>query len=126
MGYALNIEIPENQQNFTERPTVVLIHGWTGIWNMNQVILNIPDFNMIGDEFIKSHDVNVVKIKWNVKGGNLYPYAAAAVPNIAKEVAEFLDAKLGKNPDLWQKLVVAGHSLGAHIAGEEILIHTNK
>lgn len=118
MGHVVNIEIPEDQQKFTERPTVVLIHGWTGIWNINQVILSDPELNVVSDAFYQHHDVNVVKVKWSGEGGNLYPFAAAAVPNIAKEVAAFLDAKLGNNSDLWRKLLVAGFSLGAHIAGE--------
>ena len=119
MGYDVDIEIPKDQRKFTERPTVVLIHGWTGVWNINQIILTGPGFDIIRDVFYKHHNVNVVKVKWSGGGGNLYPFAAAAVPNIAKKVAAFLDVKLGKNPHLWRTLLVAGHSLGAHIAGEK-------
>lgn len=122
-GHDLDIiQISSNQQNYIERPTVLIIHGW--ILKIN-VLQRLMDFQMAKTVFQKHHNVNIVQIRWSANGINLYQDAVAEVPKIAVKVAKFLDDKLEKDSNLWKSLVIVGHSLGSHIAGEDCWHYCN-
>jgi hypothetical protein len=110
-GHSTNIEGPNNQQSFKERPTVVVIHGWMN--NFDESIIGLK-FGVVAKAF-KNRDVNIVRVVWFA---GVYDSAVAEVPGIAKTVAAYLDKNLGEDQSLWKKLTIVGHSLGAHVAGE--------
>lgn len=75
--------------------------------------------------YLESSDVNVISVDWS-NGGDLwlinYATARARVGKTGEVVARFLDflvswGALGEVGDPYDSVTIAGHSLGAHIAG---------
>lgn len=125
---SVNIAIYSESVNFERKPTVVVIHGWKGPFNMdfehtndeetsndlNDFLPSHYDYKLkhVGDAFKENHDVNVVVVKWGAGFISSYDAFIFNLPNIAMEVAVFLDKNLGTNPVLWRNLTIVGHSLG--------------
>lgn len=115
----IDIVIPQTQQKFDERPTVVLIHGWKGVVDTHRYFhFSSQGFDDIGRTFEKYHNVNVVRVEWGNGVVSSYGTAVRNLPEMAQEVATFLDEKLGKSPVLWRNLTIVGHSLGAQMSGK--------
>lgn len=92
--------------------TRFIIHGWN---NNHQSPVNI----VITRAFLASADHNVVAVDWGVGAGSInYVTSRNRVPEVATRVAQFIDF-LHANGFLvnFNRLIIAGHSLGAHIAG---------
>lgn len=126
---SINIMIDPYEEKFTERPTVVLIHGWivSGVspgksLEKSRIIFNLKvvgsEFHKIAETFRYAYDANVVQIIWNTGAFSTYNEAIRQVPGMALYVAEYLDKKLSNYPILWKNLTIIGHSLGAHMAGK--------
>lgn len=92
--------------------TRFIIHGFN---NNHQSPVNV----VITRAFLAAADHNVVAVDWGA-GANTINYVTARnrVPEVATRVAQFIDF-LHQNGFLanFNRLVIAGHSLGAHIAG---------
>lgn len=142
----INIVISSKEKKFKERPTVLVIHGWKGPFNIDldddidfaiqnmtidenfEVVAQdslfpfIPSYysyelNHVADAFKNHHDVNVILVKWGAGFILSYDSYVYNLPEIAKEVASYLDEILGDNSILWKNLTIVGHSLGAHLSG---------
>jgi pimeloyl-ACP methyl ester carboxylesterase len=113
--YSVDFVIPPEEMKFEERPTVVLIHGWKGLFHSEKAPeASSHSFDNIRKAFLKQHDVNAVGVKW--KRGQFATYGTDVhfLPHIGKKVAAYLDEKLGTNPVLWRNLTIVGHSLGIY------------
>lgn len=92
--------------------TRFIIHGWN---NNHQSPVN----TVITRAFLAAADHNVVAVDWGA-GANSINYVTSRnrVPEVATVVARFIDF-LHQNGFLvnFNRLIIAGHSLGAHIAG---------
>lgn len=92
--------------------TRFIIHGWN---NNHQSSVNTD----ITRAFLAAADHNVVAVDWGVGANNPnYITSRNHVPAVATQVASFIDF-LHQNGFLvaFNRLIIAGHSLGAHIAG---------
>jgi pimeloyl-ACP methyl ester carboxylesterase len=103
------IEGDYTEAQFKERPTRVIIHGFMGASDTS-------DFKAIENAYRELNNVNIVTVKWS-QGSLDYKAALLFVPKVAAKIATFLDQHLGTNEKAWKDLKLAGHSLGAHIAG---------
>lgn len=109
--------------DFQVKPTRVLIHGF-------QVFGPSKRGNLFGEDdfkktlvnkYLSMRNYNSVSVRWTVQTFGYNP-AVNNVPIIAKQIAKFLDLKLKNNTVQWKNLKIVGHSLGAHIAGEKVLL----
>lgn len=102
-----------SQWNSASAGTRFIIHGWN---NNHQSPVNVQ----ITSAFLAAADHNVVRVDWGVGANNPnYLTSRNRVPDAASQVASFIDW-LHLNGFLvnFNRLVIAGHSLGAHIAGK--------
>jgi pancreatic triacylglycerol lipase len=92
-------------------PTRVIIHGFQ---NDASSEVNI----LLTAAFLRRDDVNVIVVDWSAGAGTLnYISARNRVFEVGPLLAQQLDF-LNENNELdFSRLTVAGHSLGAHIAG---------
>ncbi|XP_061386827.1 phospholipase A1-like [Musca vetustissima] len=100
-----------NASNFdASKPTYFVIHGWTQSYTsgMNKEIRTAA---------LRRFDCNVIVVDWARARSVDYATSVIAVPKVGKKVAEMIDF-LNKNYNMpFETLTVAGHSLGAHVAG---------
>lgn len=92
--------------------TRFIIHGWN---NNHQSPVNVA----ITRAFLASADHNVIAVDWGVGASSAnYVTSRNRVPDVATRCALFIDF-LHQNGFLvnFNRLIIAGHSLGAHIAG---------
>ncbi|XP_055859357.1 pancreatic triacylglycerol lipase-like [Episyrphus balteatus] len=92
-------------------PTRVIIHGWENDFksavntDIRSALLNIGSFN-------------VICVDWSDKSVSLnYAGSKNAVPDVGRQVANFLDFLSAQGGMSFNKLTIIGHSLGAHVAG---------
>lgn len=113
--WSMSIDIAPEERKFTERPTVVTVHGWRKYLNFRRGTLKANKFQMVPNTFKKLYNVNVVTIRW--KNGFFYGYNAAseATEGIGRNVAAYLNRKLLENLVLWRNLTIVGHSLGGNL-----------
>lgn len=69
-------------------------------------------------------DYNVIVIDWSKISKHTYGYSARRVKTVSSYVSQMIDFLEAQGMDLSQT-VIAGHSLGAHIAGISSLMATN-
>ncbi|CRK89208.1 CLUMA_CG002968, isoform A [Clunio marinus] len=101
-----------SQWRSTAGGTRFIIHGW----NNNPLS---PVNTMITQAYLAAADHNVVRVDWGAGANSLsYPTSRNRVPDVARVTASFIDW-LHQNGFLvnFNRLVIAGHSLGGHIAG---------
>ncbi|XP_073819936.1 phospholipase A1-like [Musca autumnalis] len=92
------------------KPTYFVIHGWTQSYTsgMNKDIRAAA---------LRTFDCNVIVVDWARARSVDYATSVIAVPKVGKKIAEMIDF-LNKNYKMpFETLTVAGHSLGAHVAG---------
>lgn len=92
------------------KPTYFVIHGWTQSYTsgMNKDIRSSA---------LRTFDCNVIVVDWARARSVEYASSVVAVPKAGKKIAEMIDF-LNKNYNMpFETLTVAGHSLGAHVAG---------
>ncbi|KAK4309049.1 hypothetical protein Pmani_019308 [Petrolisthes manimaculis] len=93
-----------------DRPTKIIIHGFLNGRDM-------PWLEVIGDEYLKVQDVNVVYVDWTDGSLAIYSQAVANTRVAGLEVAHFINW-LQENTGLSPSTVhIIGHSLGSHVAG---------
>ncbi|XP_073816200.1 phospholipase A1-like [Musca autumnalis] len=92
------------------KPTYFVIHGWTQSYTTS---LN----KEIRDAALSRFDCNVIVVDWARARSVDYATSVLAVGRTGKKVANMIDF-LNKNYNMsFDTLTVAGHSLGAHVAG---------
>ncbi|XP_075147676.1 phospholipase A1-like [Haematobia irritans] len=100
-----------NNSNFDpSKPTYFVIHGWTQSYtsSMNKEIRTAA---------LNAFDCNVIVVDWARARSVDYVTSVTAVPRVGKKIASFITS-LNKNFKMpYESLTVAGHSLGAHVAG---------
>lgn len=91
-------------------PTRIIIHGWNNYYN--------SDINHeLRSAFLAVGTYNVFVVDWSSAAFLLYNSARAAVPEIGRTVASFIDFLNEKGSMSFSNLLVTGHSLGAHVSG---------
>ncbi|XP_044256955.1 phospholipase A1-like [Tribolium madens] len=93
-----------------KKRTFILIHGW------------MDGYNADVNKFVKSalleiHDVNIFVVDWSPIAKNLYSTARKSVTNIGQFVGNFVNDLIDTYGISSSEIVLIGHSLGAHIAG---------
>ncbi|XP_049763711.1 pancreatic triacylglycerol lipase-like [Schistocerca cancellata] len=90
------------------RPTRFAIHGW---------LASEDNLVAIRNGWIQAGDYNVIMVDWRGPASNiLYAPARNAVPEVGQIVARFIDFLVQQGANAGN-MEVAGHSLGAHVAG---------
>uniref|UniRef100_A0A1I8PJJ4 Lipase domain-containing protein n=1 Tax=Stomoxys calcitrans TaxID=35570 RepID=A0A1I8PJJ4_STOCA len=92
------------------KPTYFVIHGWTQSYTagMNKDIRAAA---------LRSFDCNVIVVDWARARSVDYASSVIAVPKVGKKVAAMVDFLNKEYKMSFDTLTVAGHSLGAHVAG---------
>ncbi|XP_054010937.1 phospholipase A1 member A-like [Hylaeus anthracinus] len=90
-------------------PTIIVTHGW---FNSH----NNPTCTEIRDAYLKHGDYNVIVVDWSRISMKPFMWARKRVVMVGKYVSAFINFLVEHGIDV-SKLTVAGHSLGAHIAG---------
>ncbi|XP_004523723.1 pancreatic lipase-related protein 2 [Ceratitis capitata] len=92
------------------RHTKVIIHGWGGSY------LTSPN-GLVRRAYLSQEDYNIISVDWQIYAALNYFSARAKAPAVGEAIAELLDfLKVEFNLN-YDKVVVVGHSLGAHVAG---------
>ncbi|XP_072381631.1 pancreatic lipase-related protein 2-like [Diabrotica undecimpunctata] len=110
---ALNISDTSSLQNLgfsTEKFTIFLIHGWRNEYDSD---IN----NVLTEAYLSKHDVNVFVVDWSSLADDLYINAASAVGGVGEIVGKYVQSLVKNNNLDLDRTAIAGHSLGAHVAG---------
>ncbi|XP_043258017.1 uncharacterized protein LOC122400559 [Colletes gigas] len=98
------------KSNFsTSKQTKMITHGWMNSYKTSQIVT-------LRDAFLQKGDYNVIVIDWSKLSKTIYPYAVKQVITVGKYVSSMIDFLQKQGMDV-SRLTIAGHSLGAHIAG---------
>ncbi|CAH0405500.1 unnamed protein product [Chilo suppressalis] len=92
------------------RPTNVIIHGWTN--NGNSVINTF-----VRDALLAVQDCNVIVVDWSSIAGGSYVSAVTGVPGVGQAIGNFLNWLISATGGNWNNIHLVGYSLGAHISG---------
>ncbi|CAH2102764.1 unnamed protein product [Euphydryas editha] len=92
------------------RPTKVITHGWNSDGNTNW----IPQ---IKDAFLDQADVNVIVLDWRRSASGVYSTSVRAVPDVGRQLSNFLNFLFNTAGGNWNNVHLTGHSLGAHVVG---------
>lgn len=93
-----------------KKPNFFVIHGWTNDYRS-------PVNTLIKDAILAKSDMNVFVVDWSGPAKGLYSIAKGAVPQVGKFIGEFVKKMINMFGILPSDIKMAGHSLGAHIAG---------
>ncbi|PSN31810.1 hypothetical protein C0J52_22637 [Blattella germanica] len=89
------------------RPTRFVIHGWQS---------KASKMASIKDAYLSVGDYNVILVDWSGLAGSLYSIAKGDVVEVGEYVATLVDHLVSRGASL-SNIHIAGHSLGAHVAG---------
>ncbi|XP_054725434.1 phospholipase A1-like [Anastrepha obliqua] len=92
------------------RHTKILIHGWGGSYTTS------PN-GVLHRAYFTQQDYNIISVDWYPYAKLNYISARAKAPIVGENIAELLDFLHEQFNLNYDKVVVIGHSLGAHIAG---------
>lgn len=100
------------ESNFNKNhPTRFVIHGWNGNRGsgMNRIIRNA---------YLQIGNFNIVVVDWSAGDTNTnYLTARSRVSSVGEAVALFIDFLVNTGGASYSDIYIAGHSLGAHVAG---------
>ncbi|CAG9796749.1 unnamed protein product [Diatraea saccharalis] len=99
-----------NSNYRANRPTNVIVHGWTN--NGNSHVNNI-----VRDAFLAAQDCNVIVVDWSGLAGGSYVNAVSGVPNVGQFLGNFLNWLVSVTGGNWNNFHLIGYSLGAHVIG---------
>lgn len=69
-------------------------------------------------EYLARGAMNVIVVDWSIGASTInYVTARNRVPQVADQLARFLNFLVSNGRTQWPRVFIAGHSLGAHIAG---------
>lgn len=88
----------------------IIIHGWTGSY------LTKPN-NELRRAYLAQEDHNIISVDWSTYAVLSYISSRAKVPIVSEDIANLLDFLHEQFNLSFDKVVVVGHSLGAHVAG---------
>ncbi|XP_076666410.1 pancreatic triacylglycerol lipase-like [Andrena cerasifolii] len=92
-----------------KRPTKIVTHGWMNSHRSRAC-------TSIRDAYLKHGDYNIIVVDWSSISLRPYIWASRRVLMIGQYISQMIDFLEAHGMKLSQ-LTVAGHSLGAHIAG---------
>ncbi|KAG5683258.1 hypothetical protein PVAND_012550 [Polypedilum vanderplanki] len=109
----LSIDSIRNSNFDPSAPVRVLIHGWNSGLTSGVNTRPTESYLQLGTPF------NVIQVDWSVGAGTVnYISARNRVPSVAAVIANFLNFLVDNNIIAsMEQVSIAGHSLGAHIAG---------
>ncbi|XP_052740187.1 pancreatic triacylglycerol lipase-like [Bicyclus anynana] len=92
------------------RQTKVISHGWNSNGNSG---VN----TMVRDAFLAAGDFNVIVLDWRGAASGVYTTSVRAVPDVGRQLANFLVFLFRTAGGNWNNVHLVGHSLGAHVMG---------
>ncbi|XP_011211896.1 pancreatic lipase-related protein 2 isoform X2 [Bactrocera dorsalis] len=92
------------------RHTKIIIHGWTGSY------LTKPN-EEVRHAYLTQEDYNIISVDWSTDAALNYISSRAKVPVVGEDIADLLDFLNEQFNLSYDKVVLVGHSLGAHVAG---------
>ncbi|XP_028893821.2 phospholipase A1-like [Zeugodacus cucurbitae] len=92
------------------RHTKIIIHGWTGSY------LTTPN-GPLRRAYLAQENFNIISVDWSTYAALNYISSRAKVPVVGEDIADLLDFLHEQFNLSYDKVVVVGHSLGAHVAG---------
>ncbi|XP_001652527.2 pancreatic triacylglycerol lipase [Aedes aegypti] len=101
-------------------PTRFIIHGWNndGFSPVNQILTNA---------WLTRGDFNVITVDWGVGAITInYPFARARVHSVGSVVSTFINFLRSNTGIAAGSISIAGHSLGAHAAGNAGLFQSGQ
>lgn len=93
-----------------KNPNFFVIHGWTGS-------IKSPLCGSIKNAILNKTDMNVFVVDWKRPAGRTYVLARRTVPKVGDILAQFINDMVKTFSIPTSSIKIAGHSLGAHIAG---------
>lgn len=92
-------------------PVRFLIHGWNSDFSSGVNVASTKSYLDMGD-------YNVIVVDWGAGAGTInYATARNRVPEVADIIAKLIDFLVENGLSRTSNFIIAGHSLGAHIAG---------
>ncbi|XP_061386828.1 phospholipase A1-like [Musca vetustissima] len=105
-----NVDSIENSNFNGNKPTYIIIHGWTQSYQTNTL-------RSVALSALRTFDCNVIMVDWPRARSWDYASSVAAVPIAGRQIAKMIDFLKTNFQMSLRDLVVTGHSLGAHVAG---------
>ncbi|KAJ8916045.1 hypothetical protein NQ315_010913 [Exocentrus adspersus] len=105
-----NIEVLENTGFSPKKDTLFIIHGW-----MLNHEAELNDY--VRDAIFSKHDINIFVVDWSPVAARNYISAKGAVTKVGEHIGNFVRALASRYGLRISDVSLAGHSLGAHIAG---------
>ncbi|XP_055598334.1 pancreatic triacylglycerol lipase-like [Uranotaenia lowii] len=100
----------EDSEFDPSHPTRILIHGWGGSMNSQ---LNVQ----AREQFFLEGDFNVIVVDWSAGNDPFYPNSRKLVYAVGIATSNMIDFLVNNRGLDREDVVVVGHSLGAHCAG---------
>lgn len=101
-------------------PTRFIIHGWNndGFSEVNTLLTNA---------WLTRGDFNVITVDWGVGAITMnYPFARARIMSVGSVVSSFINFLRSNSGIAFNSISIAGHSLGAHAAGNAGFFQLNR
>lgn len=83
-------------------------------WVANSTHIFTP---MLTEAYLRNADVNVIAFDWGVGADTFYTLARNRIADAGRVGGQFLDFLQSNGLMRYEDLIVAGYSLGAHLAG---------
>ncbi|CAG9858928.1 unnamed protein product [Phyllotreta striolata] len=94
-----------------KKDTIFYIHGWLDKFDSHSC-------NSVKSALLEKHDINIFIVNWDKIADNiLYPLVFEKVEATGKVLGNDVINFIRANDISWDKISMAGHSLGAHVAG---------
>lgn len=88
----------------------IIIHGWTASY------LTSPN-DSLRSAYLSQGNYNIISVDWSTYAALNYISSRAKVAVVGEDIADLLDFLYKQFNLSYDKVVVVGHSLGAHVAG---------
>ncbi|CAH1154048.1 unnamed protein product [Phaedon cochleariae] len=93
-----------------EKHTLFIIHGWRNQYDAKVI-------EVVSKAALDVQDINVFAVDWSKISFKTYLEASSAVPEVGSLLGKLMDSLVENNGLDLANTTVAGHSLGAHVAG---------
>ncbi|XP_060533417.1 pancreatic triacylglycerol lipase-like [Cylas formicarius] len=91
--------------------TFFLVHGWIDFCKIGSLAVKVKE------ALLNYHDVNVVAVCWEKWSNTEYVTAVNSIGQVGGFIGDFMLDMVSDGKYSLSKITIAGHSLGAHVAG---------